>query len=76
VGTLDRIENSVCAVDLTGASLTLHGDDLDVKLPITFKAGFEGPTEIKLWEWDKKGTRTTDGLSAGQWVVGSPEPHP
>jgi len=74
VGTLDRIQNSVCAVDLTEASFTPHGNDLDVKLPVTFKPGFEGTKEIKLWAWDKKQSKTADGLSGGQWIVGPPAP--
>jgi hypothetical protein len=70
VGTLDRIENPVCAVDLIGASLTRQGNDLEVKLPMIFKQTFEGLKEIKSWVWDKKGTVRVAGQMSGQWIVG------
>jgi Protein kinase domain len=74
-GTLNRIENSVCTVDLIETSLTLQGNDLQAKLPVIFKPGFEGLKEIKSWAWDKKGNRA-EGQGGGQWIVGPPAPRP
>ncbi len=75
VGTLDRIENSVCAVDLTDASFTLTADNLEVKLPVIFKQTFEGPKEIKSRTWDKKGATQAES-TGGQWMVGPPAARP
>jgi hypothetical protein len=69
-GAFRRVENSVCAVDLSEAKFTQHGNDLEVRLPMIFKPGFEGPKNIKSWVWDKKGKARVDGLTSGQWMVG------
>jgi len=71
VGTLGRIENSICAVDLTEAAFKLHGDDLEVKLPVTFKQGFEGVKEVRSSAWDRKGASRVEGHRC-EWVVGPP----
>ena len=73
-GTLNRIENAVCRVDLTEASFTLLENNLEVKLPIAFKPVFDGEKAIEAWAWDKKGTvRTENPVSGGRiggWIVG------
>jgi hypothetical protein len=76
VGSLDRIENSVCAVDLIGAFLSLQGNDLEAKIPVGFKLGFEGPKEVKSWVWPRKGSIRAEGQGGGQWIVGPPAPRP
>ena len=69
-GTLNRVENSICAVDLAEASFTLRGENLEVLLPMVFKPAFEGPKHIKSWVWDKKGTVRTESQMSGEWMVG------
>jgi serine/threonine protein kinase len=69
-GTLNRVENSICAVDLAEASFTQRGENLEVLLPVVFKPAFEGPKNIKSWVWDKKGTVRTENQTSGEWMVG------
>jgi serine/threonine protein kinase len=70
LGTLAELENSVCSVDLTGLTVRRQGNDLDLRLTVTFKPSFDGPKEIGSWPWDKPGSRGESHVH-GQWVVGN-----
>jgi serine/threonine protein kinase len=69
-GTLNRVENSICAVDLAEASFTQHGENLELLLPMVFKPAFDGQKNIKSRIWDKRGTVRTDSQMSGEWMVG------
>jgi serine/threonine protein kinase len=70
LGTLAGLDNSVCSVDLIGVSVKPQGNDLELRLPVTFKPSFEGLKEIESWPWDKSDSRG-DSQVHGQWMVGN-----
>jgi serine/threonine protein kinase len=75
-GTLARLENPVCVVDLTGVPEMHHGNDLEIRLPMRFKPSFEGSKIIESRVW-AKGAKTPVAVQGrGQWFVGAEERNP
>jgi serine/threonine protein kinase len=75
LGTLDRIENSICAVDLTGVALNRQADATEILLPMTFKPSFDGAKTIESWVRKKQNAPRSEITLTGQWTVG-PGPDP
>jgi hypothetical protein len=47
MGDVSPLENVVCAIDLTNLTGELHsGPKCQVRVPVTFKRGFDGSKEI------------------------------
>jgi serine/threonine protein kinase len=72
-GTLDRIENSICAVDLSGVALNRRADATELLLPMTFKPAFDGAKTIESWVSKKQGAARSKTTLTGQWTVSSRE---
>jgi hypothetical protein len=70
LGTLDRIENSICAVDLSGVILNRGENATDLLLPMTFKPSFDGAKRIESWVWKKQNAPRSETTLTGQWIVG------
>jgi hypothetical protein len=68
-GTLAMLGNPVCSVDLSGASVSANGNDLEIRLAVGFKPAFHGPKEILSWPWDKTGKTRGDSRIKASWVV-------
>ncbi len=73
LGTLDRIENSICIVDLTGVALNRQANATEILLPMTFKPSFDGAKRIESWIRKKRGAPKSETTLTGQWTVG-PKP--
>ena len=73
LGTLNRIENSICVVDLSDVSLVRQSDATELRLPMTFKPSFNGARTIQSWLWKKQGNPRSETAVSGQWIVG-PDP--
>ena len=69
-GTLNRIQNPVCSVDLTEVSFTSHENELVVKLAVIFQPAFDGEKEIRAWVRNKKGAALMEDRLTGEWMVG------
>jgi hypothetical protein len=72
-GTIGRLENRVCVVDLVGAAIVRRDGDLDVSLPLTFAPEFSGPKQIRSWAVDRAGRTLNAAGAIGNWTVGSPQ---
>jgi hypothetical protein len=70
LGTLSRIENSICAVDLSGVTLVSQASGAELRLPMTFKPSFDGAKTIESWVRKKPGSARSETTLAGQWTVG------
>ena len=70
LGTLSRIENSICAVDLSGVTLVSQASGAELRLPMTFKPSFDGAKTIESWVRKKPGGARSETTLAGQWTVG------
>jgi serine/threonine protein kinase len=75
LGTLDRIENSICAIDLSGVTLNRRENATDLLLPMTFKPSFDGAKTIESWVRKKQNAPRSETTLTGQWTVG-PGPDP
>ena len=70
VGTVATLENTRCAITLSGASASASGTNLILTLPITFKTGLAGRQWLYLFTQDKAGAYA--GWDArGSWDVPS-----
>jgi predicted Ser/Thr protein kinase len=75
-GSLHSLESPVCIADLSGVSFTKEGNDLEVRLPVSFKPSFgEGPKEITSWPWDKTAKHRSGSSATGLWTVASAGQH-
>lgn len=72
LGSLARLDNAVCTVDLVDVAVTRQGNELEVRLPMTFKPAFEGLKEIRAWAWDRAPSGPPENGVSGQWTVGPP----
>ena len=70
LGTLNRIENSICAVDLSDVALVRQADVTELRLAMTFKPSFNGSATIKSWLWKKPGAPRSETTVTGQWTIG------
>jgi serine/threonine protein kinase len=70
LGTLSRIENSICAIDLSGVSLVSQASGAELRLPMTFKHSFDGAKTIESWVRKKPGGARSETTLTGQWTVG------
>jgi hypothetical protein len=73
LGTLSRIENSICAVDLSDVSLLRQADATGLLLRVTFKPSFNGEKKIESWVWKKPGGPRSETTLAGKWTIGPPQ---
>ena len=69
-GTLNRLENSICAIDLADVTVAWSPDGTELKLPITFKPAFDGVKKIESWIWKKQGAPRSETSMTGQWTIG------
>jgi serine/threonine protein kinase len=57
MGAVSALENAVCAVDLTGIKIDARaGAPFQVRIPVTFKRGFDGPHQIQTGLTDQSGS--------------------
>jgi serine/threonine protein kinase len=70
LGTLNRIENSICSVDLSDVTLVRQANALELRLGMTFKISFDGARAIRSWLWTKQGGSRSETTLSGQWTVG------
>jgi len=70
LGTLSRLDNSVCSVDFSAVAIERHGKELELRLPMTFKPSFEGPKEIRSRAWDRIESTSPETHVGGRWTVG------
>lgn len=70
LGTLNRIENSICTVDLSDVTLVRQADAIELRLAMTFKPSFNGAKTIQSWLWKKQGAPRSETAVSGQWMVG------
>ena len=70
LGTLSRIENSICGVDLSEVSLLRQANTTELLLPMTFKPSFDGEKKIESWVWKKRGVPKSETTLTGRWTVG------
>jgi Protein kinase domain len=68
-GTLDRIENSICAIDLSGVTLTRQANATELQLPMTFKPFFDGQKKIESWVLRTSTGPRSETTVTGQWEV-------
>jgi len=70
-GSLTRLDNSICTIDLSSAYFKVQGNDVEAALLVTFKSSFDGPKEVVTWPWNAgRAKRAPVGLM-GHWTVGS-----
>lgn len=64
-GTTGTVQNSQCRISMSNAAVTLSGNTLTLRLPITFLGSFTGTKDIMLLAGD------TSGVSSGWQKMGS-----
>ena len=70
LGSSATLENSQCAIGGAGSSVALSGNELTLRLAMTFKPGFTGTKNIYMQTYDRSGLDT--GLQArGNWTIAS-----
>jgi hypothetical protein len=70
-GTLGRIENSVCQVDLSDVTLLRFEDATELRVAVTFQPSFDGIRTIRSWVFKTPGASRSETTVAGQWTVGT-----
>ena len=69
LGTSGSVQNSVCAVNSAGSSVTGSGTQLTVNLSFTFLPAFSGPKTIALFASAASGALTSGWAGVGTWTV-------
>jgi len=68
-GGFSALENTVCAIDLTGLAYTHRDHVLEIRIPMTFKESFMGPKEVYSWPLDGKSGIQLESRIRGEWTV-------
>ena len=69
-GTNKVLRNEFCALDVSGATFTKRGNEMELRLPITFLPPFEGMKEIHFFAACLC-TQSNPSAPRGHWLVGT-----
>ena len=68
LGTFATLQNSQCAVSLSGSSVTLSGNSLTLNLAMTFKAAYAGAKNVYMYAQNANNVNS-DWQGRGIWTV-------